>query len=134
MTMTLTQARKAHPLASIVLRQLGGGREAIDSAKEAGQHGADAGWPGFTYHSETVPWARRHKRTILDAAHDLARDIGEGGAVALVCGFNCLKDYDKAEVEAVLTGTSRDADTQTAVYNALAWFALEEVGRALEDA
>lgn len=124
---TVTQARKAHPLAGIVLRQLGGGKDAVQSAIEAGRHGADAGWPGFTWYRDTVPFGRRHKRAILECAAELAGDLG---TVGLVKSFQCLKGVDG--VEAVLLGTSRDEDATTAVYNALAWFALEEVGHALE--
>lgn len=129
---TVRAAMKVHPLAGIVLRQLGGGKEAVETAIDAGKHGADAGWPGFTWYSDTVPWAKRHKRAILAAARDMAIEIGDGGVFRMVAGFNCLKDTGEAAVEAVLIGTSKDEDDQTAVWNALAWFALEAVGRALE--
>lgn len=126
---SIKRAMKAHPLAGIVLRQLGGGKDAVQSAIEAGRHGTDAGWPGFTWYSDTVPFAKRNKRAILECAAELAGEMGTD-TVALVKGFQCLKGVEG--VEAVLLGTSRDADSTTAVYNALAWFALEEVGSALE--
>lgn len=127
------RACEAHPLAKIVLEQLGGGEDAIGDAIQAGEHGADAGWSGFTWHSDTVPFSQTHKRAILRCAGELAHEIGEGNAVALVQGFRCLKDY-RDDVADVLTGCSDDEDASTVVWNALAWFALEEVGRSLAGA
>lgn len=135
MQLTIKRAREAHPLASIVLRQLGGGKDAISSAIEAGEHGADAGWPGFTWHSDTVPWAKRHRAAILKACRDMMDDLGEPGTIAQFLGtFRCLRDYRPVDIESALGSYPTDEDITTAVYNALAWFALEEVGRALANA
>lgn len=129
---TLKEAKSAHPLASIVLRQLGGGREAVETARDAGKHGADSGWGGFIYYSETVPWAKRHRRAILACAQAMADDCGVASVSQMVADFGCVKGNATAmEVESVLMGAGDD-DLQTIVWNALAWFALEEVGRAIE--
>lgn len=130
---TIKQALASHPLAPAVLRQLGGGRDAVQSAIEAGEHGADAGWPGFTYSADCVQFAKRHRNAIATMASDMASEIGDAGAMELVKGFRCLKDDKDIEEDTIgrcLYGiaTGDDADT---VYNALAWFALEEVGRAI---
>ena len=135
-TITIAQARACHPLASAVLRQLGHGRitrEAIDAAIEAGRHGADAGWPGFTYTSDAVAFARANALGIVTAVEHLASDLGEEGAVSFVRGWRSVKDAGatEADVASALYGRG-DTDGADGVLNALAWFALEEVGRAIE--
>ena len=42
------------------VRQLGGGAEAIESARDAARHGADSGFHGFIYYAETVAFFKRH--------------------------------------------------------------------------
>lgn len=136
---TIKTAKAAHPLASAVLAQLGGGTEAVQSAIDAGEHGADAGWAGFTYYKDTVAFAKRHRREILRMAREMAEDLGEvrgePGAVSLIAGFRCIKDSGVSvrDIEATLM-EGADDDAADLVWNALAWFALEEVGRAIANA
>jgi hypothetical protein len=134
MIKTLAKARKAHPLAAAVLRQLGGGREALEQAIEAGRHGADAGWPGFTFYDDTVGFTRRHRAAICGAVEQLAADLGEE-PIAMVRGFRCLGGdiSHRAVSQALWGGRGADKDEVEQVENALAWWALEEVGRALAD-
>jgi len=132
---TLKEAYQRHPLAKAVLNQLGGGVEAIQSAKEAGEHGADAGWPGFTYYSDTCAFTKGHRRAIAEAVEEMAEQLGED-PIRMVKGFNCLdkNTTTRAVAVALYGGRARNGDDEaTQVENALAWFALEEVGRALED-
>jgi hypothetical protein len=136
--MTLKRAMDIHPLASIVLKQLGGGREAIDSAKDAARGGADGGFHGFIYHSEITPWVRRHKREIVKAMSEMADDTGVS-LFDMVRSFGCfrndtVKPTDE-ELGSVMYGDGSDAgDAAPMLYSAMSWFALEEVGRALADA
>jgi hypothetical protein len=136
-SITIKEAKSVHPLASAVLRQLGGGHEAIETAIDAGNHGADAGWCGFTYYKDTCAFTARNRAAIAQAVEALAVDLGEQ-PIAMVRAFHCLKDNgveDKHVALALYGGKAHDKDTQDGVdlvENALAWFALEEVGRALE--
>ena len=137
---TIEQALASHSLAPAVLRQLGGGRGAVQSAIEAGEHVADAGWPGFTYSADCLAFVRRNKAAIKAAIKDMAYDLGEE-EIQMIRGFGCLStrnrtevkyDCTSSEVGSVLYVDGSDAgDMASKIYDALAWFALEEVGRAI---
>ncbi len=111
-----------------ILRQLD--REDLESVAA---HGADAGWCGFSYYTETVAFFKAHKSDILKLAEEIASDMGED-MIAMIRGFRCLgysgkPDYTTSEIaEAIYSGRGESADI---IRNALAWFALEEVAREL---
>lgn len=134
---TVKQARNSHPLAAAVLNQLGGGADAVQSALDAAEHGADGGFGGFIYYSETGRFTARNRIAIAQAVADMADDLGES-PIDMVRGFRCLaglEDADEAIAVALYGGRARNSDVQQSVdlvENALAWFALEEVGRAIE--
>jgi len=138
--LTLKAAKACHPLAGAVLRQLGGGSEAIDSAIDAANHGADGGFHGFIYTRDTIDFYKRNRNAINAMAAEQADDLGEG-TIALVRMFGCLTEkgkpqYTEEEVaQALYAPILLPIDSPLAnIYNALAWYALEEVGRALEQA
>ena len=115
-----------------VVRQSGGWGAFTETAPAVANHGADCGFPGWIYCTETEAFARRNRAAIAQLAEDMAADFGEAGAVALVKGFRCLSDVTDAEIARALYGKPKDDDAPVA--NALAWFALEEVSRAYVDA
>jgi hypothetical protein len=142
-------------LARSVLRQLGGGEAARDSLRDVARGGADAGFCGFTYYSDTVDFFRRNRAEVVALVERMASDLGEG-VVDMVAGFQCLGGRDmKREHCGALDGRAaahnravvaeftpsvsrclyggRLTDEDTEVANALAWFALEEVARAFDD-
>ena len=132
-TITLASARAAHPLAPAVLRQLGGGREAVETCIDAANCGADAGWPGFTTYSETIRFALRNRTEIRKALADYCVD--GGGIAAMVAEFPCLRNCETTidEVSEALYGDPSNMSAGSdLVLNALAWFALETVGHAIE--
>lgn len=101
---------------------------------DAGAHGADAGWGGFTYYRDTCAFTAANRRNIADLVEQVAEEFGQG-PVELVASFNCLRGHDvtQGEIGRALYGSPEsDDDSATFVDNALAWFALEEVGRWLE--
>lgn len=138
---TIKQAKESHPLAPAVLRQLGGGEDAVNSAVDAANHGADGGFHGFCYYVDTCGFTKRNRKSIAEVVEQMADDFGEGGPIALVRGFNCLKGnkYDDRHIAAALYSSppkhdfTDTIDAVDLVENALAWFALEEVGRAIQD-
>ena len=137
MSITLVRAKSVHPLASIVLSQLGGGKDAIESAIDAANHGADGGFSGFTYSSDCEKFVRRNRKAIAASVEAMADDLGEN-PIDMVAGFQCLKsDKPSAmEVAACIFGGAfqhGDSGQRARIYDALAWFALEEVGRAIID-
>lgn len=111
-----------------VIRRVG-----ADTIAECTQ--ADAGWPGFCYHRETVGFFNAHRADILQMIREMARELGEEPA-AMLAGFNCLKnDMDEARrtaIYAILSGRPAHLNNsdETQIGNALAWFALEEVANA----
>ena len=113
-------------LINAVQRQLGG----RDQLKEVARHcNASAGWPGFTYYSDTIAFFKRHRAAIVSAVKEMADDMGQD-VVSFVASFQCLDDDSETrdEIGRALYGRLRPDDTQ--VPNALAWFALEESARA----
>lgn len=139
-----------------VLRQLGGGEEAKDTLRDVCRGGADAGFCGFTYYKDTVEFFKRHRADIRMLAERQADDLGENVS-DMVAGFQCLagrdmkrehtgcfddraRAHNRAALQEYLPSVNRClyggrmTDDDTNVANALAWYALEEVARAFEDA
>lgn len=127
------------PLQQAVLDQLGiedpESEDSKGTLEDISSHGADAGWAGFTYYSDTVDFFKYNRSKIVKAVEEMADGIGEQ-AVDMVRNFRCLgaADYSQADVARVMYGSLRpNNDTDDLVANALAWFALEEVARQLVD-
>lgn len=104
--------------------------------KDVDSHSADAGWSGFTYYHDTIRFTKENRKEIEKLIRQCADDFGTKPD-SLICSFNCLDGKDGAIKEAagrfVYGGhykDSKDCDSQS-VYNALAWFALEETAHQL---
>lgn len=107
-----------------VIRQIGGWESFKESATDVANHGAAGGCCGFIYYTETVAFTKRNKKEIDALLADLSDQIGTSFS-EFICGFNCLKGYFNSEI---LDGYYNPrSENRTEVYNALAWFALEEV-------
>ena len=117
------------PLDRRVLRQLGGGTDAIESAKDAARHGADGGFPGFVYYHETAAFFRRNRAAMLGQLREAAGDAGMTSS-ELLASFRCLKGITDP-LSALVDPKHEDFAT---VANALAWFALEACGSVLLNA
>lgn len=127
----VAQSNVPAPLIRAVVRQVGGWSEFKDLAGDVAAYGADGGWSGFTYNADTVAFAKRQKGNILEMAKELASDLGCGSVYEMIGSFSCLADYSGIEVaEAIHNPRSQD---RTAVFNALAWYALEETARSYVD-
>jgi hypothetical protein len=116
-------------LVRAVVSQMGGWESFKQSAPDITRHGISGGYHGFLYYSETVPFAKRNRKAILEMAAQQADDLGMG-LVEMVKGFNCLKHATETEIVEGLAG----ATDETQVPNGLAWYAGEEVSRAYCDA
>jgi hypothetical protein len=112
-----------------VVRQSGGWKDFKEMARDVANHGADGGFSGWIYYTETAKFATRHKAEILEMAKQMADDMGEP-LYKMIGGFNCLKISEDQAAEAIHNPRSAD---RTNVMNALAWFALEEVSRSYSD-
>ena len=94
-------------------------------------HGVDGGFPGFTYYSDTVAFFRKHRKEITANLLTFADDMGED-PVKMVSSWRCVGPEFKTEVGQVVYG-ARLTDEHTTVANALAWYAVEEIARAMTD-
>ncbi len=110
------------------VRQCDGWETFREIAPMVCQHGADGGFGNFIYYADTIPFSRRNKKTLLELCKEQANDIyGHGMTVpAFIAGFNCVDLDAEAVAIALYTGKGEDV---TEVYNALAFYALEEVAR-----
>lgn len=93
--------------------------------------GAAAGFTGFTWYTETVDFWRRNRKKIMDYASELADGLGEN-TLNMVRQFNCLKgNFTEDEIGRALYGNF-DIELEQ-IYNALAWFVLEEIAYKFSD-
>lgn len=113
-----------------------------DTTRDVAQHGADAGFAGFTYTADTVKFAQQHRRDIVQLVEALADELpsiaGTKGPITFVSQFRCMaavdEDHREKSIAMALYGVIphdpfRDHNLAHTL-NALAWFALEEVSRA----
>ena len=125
-------------LTNAVIEQLGyeelEDEELRSTLEDITNNGADGGFGGFIYYSETNKFARENMHLILDQVKELADNLGET-PLEMISSFRSLKDdkIDPLEIASIIyerTSPESQADgTETVVLNALAWFALEEVAR-----
>ena len=114
-------------LVSAVVCQAGGWSNFKNLAKQVTDHGADAGWPGFTFHSDTIKFAKRHMRWILEIVKSQAAEQGIC-FLEMIQSFRCIKGSTVEEIGETIWGNSNQLDTTVA--NGLAWYSLEEVCQA----
>lgn len=89
----------------------------LESIREAGDHGADAGWSGFTYTSDGAAFTDENARLLDELLYDDAQEFGFENVSAFVSSFQ------RADMTDTLDG-----------YKCLiAWYALETAGRWLND-
>lgn len=88
-----------------------------DEIREAGQYGADAGWPMFTYTADGAQFTRDHAELVYDMLAEEADDMGYANIAAYVAEF----------------GRADMADTRDGFDCLLSWWALETAGRYLAD-
>lgn len=112
----------------------------VDYLEDLARHGAAGGFPGITYHKDTVGFFRKHRKAIVALVESMADDMGET-PVDFVAGFQCLggsvkavnqrqnhREYYPSVSRCLYGGRLTGEDTDVA--NALCWFACEEVARA----
>lgn len=110
--------------------------EALRTAQEAGEHGADAGFPGFTYYCDTLEFAKNERRHIVAALRDDRDSFGcDTVAEMLVC-WKSLKGYTIGDLDDAFSnyaaGYRIESEALDALMNALAWYSLERAGHMLE--
>ena len=117
-------------LITAVAKQIGGMAELKGHAGDISNYGAGGGFCGFIYYNDTVKFATRNHALIMEQLNNCSDEMGVN-ALELLSGFNCFKDIEEHEIfDGLMNKNSEDRNT---VYNGLAWFALEEVARYIEE-
>jgi hypothetical protein len=117
-------------LIGATVRQFGDWESFTESAEDVVNYGINGGFGGFIYYTDTEAFTKRNRALILDMAKEMAESLGEG-LFEMIAGFVCLKGYSAEEVaEGIYNSRS---DHRTTIYNALAWYAGEEVCRSYCD-
>ena len=125
-TKFISKSHISAKLIRAVVRQSGVWDSFTEMAEDITNHGVGGGFHGWIYHSDTVPFAKRNEAAIMEMAQQMADDFGEP-LYRMIGGFNCLKMADGDVAEAIHNPRS---DDRTQAFNALAWFAAEEVARS----
>ena len=105
----------------------------LDNVENVNSHGIDAGYPGFTYYSDTHAFAMRHRKTIVEMLENMASDMGQE-VTEMVNGFGVFRGQgmdadDRKDLYKYLGGGRPEQGTIT---NVMAWFAAEEVCRMFD--
>ena len=110
----------------------------IDSTmRDIRNNGADGGFSGFIYYSETCKFARENMAEIYrHAKNEAVEELGIG-PLEMIAGFNCLHGVSAVTVGKIMCdgyGSIDDAtrDAETSILNAWAWYALEEAAQYWE--
>jgi hypothetical protein len=120
--------------------------ERIESLKElsgnltdCSKHGADGGFPGFIYHSETTAFFLHNRWDIIKNLEVTAEVLGTD-FIKMVQSFGVFRyttPPTAGQIGKALWDTGRVQESLTDLYNVFAWFCLEEIShiwyRYLED-
>ena len=102
--------------------------------KDVANHGADAGFVGFTYYSDTCKFFDDNKDLIFEQLLEDRWSIGYNSLIEMLSSFICFKDVDIYNIEAFLINSDDESnEEQTTLKNGLAWYALESVAWQLEE-
>lgn len=118
---TIEWPSEAHErLYKAILKQMEMSEKETEEAKtwyDIAEHGADTGWPGFTYYTDTTEFYEKNKEEIWELLAEQAEGMGYT-PIELIAQFKIQSD----------------AQTADTFENMMAWFALEEIARAFVDA
>lgn len=117
-------------LINAVAKQIGGLKELKNHASDICNYGANGGFNGFIYYTDTLAFTKRNHALIIELLNSVSDDMGVN-ALELLNGFNCFKDMKEHEIFDGLMNSK--SDDRTTIYNGLAWFALEEVSRFIDN-
>ena len=100
-----------------------------ESLEDVYKGGADAGFCGFTYYGDTVNFYKRNRDEINARVLELAEEFGED-PIKMVGSWRCMDGEKPKDIGRVIYG-GRLGEDATYIANGLAWFALEDVARAV---
>ena len=122
-------------LVRAVVKNMNGWESFKESAQDVVDHGAACGFGNFIYYTDTIVFTAKNRKAIVELAAQQAADFGDSSEIEMILGFNCLRNDDLtiSDIARALYGRLTDDDKKPMIYNALAWYALEEVARAYCD-
>jgi len=94
-------------------------------------HGANVGFSGFIYYSDTIPFYKKHRHDIVSHMEQTAAELGTD-IISMVQSFGVFHNSQKptpSEIGKALWGSFHKQDLAT-LYNVFAWYALEEISHA----
>jgi len=95
------------------------------------EHGADCGFCGFIYYSETISFFTFNRQDIVNHMENMAAEMGTD-IISMVQGFGVFRFSKKptaGEIGRALWDSGETWSDLTTLYNVFAWYALEEVSR-----
>ena len=96
--------------------------------------GADGGFNGFIYYSETCEFFDKNEKLIFEKLLDDRCSIGYNSLTEMLKSFNCFKNIDTWLIERFLINPQdEENEEQTTLKNGLAWYCLEETAYSLEE-
>jgi sugar phosphate isomerase/epimerase len=98
---------------------------------DCSNHGADTGFSGFIYYSETRAFFKENQQDIARHMEKTAAEMGTD-IITMVQGFGVFRYDDKptpSEIGKALWGNSDNYPELMHLHNVFAWYALEEVSR-----
>lgn len=118
-----------------VVKNMHGWESFKESAQDIIDHGAACGFGNFIYYTDTMTFTAKNRKAIAEYAAEQSKEIGYKDEIEMILGFNGLQhdDLNLSDIARALYGRLTDDDKKTTIYNALAWYALEEVSRACCD-
>ena len=110
------------------MRQFGDSGSFYESVPDIANYGASGGVSGFISYNETTAFTKRNKAKIMQCLEELSSDCGES-IISMLSQWKCLKGLTQREIMEGLYNPK--SDDKTTVYNAIAWYALEDVAHTI---
>jgi hypothetical protein len=102
---------------------------------DCAQYGADGGFSGFVYYSETIAFFKANRRDIVRNLESMAEELGEE-VFEMVKNFGVFSHSTppaSGEIGKALWDSGKIHEGLTSLYNVFSWFALEEIARVWSD-
>ena len=106
-------------------------KELSDTLLNCSNHGADCGFSGFIYYSDTISFYIKHRQDIVSHMEQAAAEFGTD-VISMVQGFGVFRNSEKpctSDIGKALWGSFQKSELTT-LYNVFAWYALEEISHA----
>lgn len=129
----ISKSRINAKLVRAVSRQVGGWKELCLIAQDVARNGANVGWSGFIYCTDTVQFFHRNRAALVQQLQDNADGFGYESAMHYVWHFNGLNTSYGEIAFALYAGKLRQLFDAVEVPNAIAWWILGEICEEIDN-